>query len=268
MRIITLTTDFGLDNWFVGAMKGVILGINPRAVVVDLAHGVPAGDIRAGAFALAAGCRFFPRGTVHVAVVDPGVGSDREAIAVETADFLFVGPDNGVLSLALSRESIRSIRRLGDRRWFLHPVSSTFHGRDVFAPVAAHLSRGLSCRQLGPALKDCVRITWPEPHVQAGAIQGEVICLDRFGNAVTNIPNALLPACSALAVVIRRKTVVPVERCYQAVPAGQPVAVPGSSGYLEIAVNRGHAARRLRLAVGSAVRLRWHASERPEPQKL
>src|SRR5262245_4734331 len=143
MHVITLTTDFGTRDWFAGTMKGVILGINPRATIVDLTHGIPAGDVRTGAFALAAGYRFFPKGTVHVAVVDPGVGGKRGALAVQTANYFFVGPDNGVLSFALRDEKIKAIYRLENRELFMKAVSHTFHGRDVFAPVAAYLSRGI-----------------------------------------------------------------------------------------------------------------------------
>lgn len=153
MNIITLTTDFGARDWFVGAMKGVILGINPRASIVDVTHEIPGGDVRGGAFVLAASYRFFSRGTVHVAVVDPGVGSRRDAIAAQTVDYFFVGPDNGVLSLALSGEKIKVIRRLENKKFFLKPVSQTFHGRDILALVAAWLSKGTPCPKLGPVLK-------------------------------------------------------------------------------------------------------------------
>src|SRR5215468_7695472 len=150
MSILTLTTDFGTRDWFVGAMKGVILKVNPRAVLVDLAHEIEPGDIRRGAFALAASYRFFPRGTIHVVVVDPGVGSARRAVAVQTSDYLFVGPDNGVLSAALRREKILAAHWLQNKKYFLKPVSHTFHGRDVFAPVAAQLSRGVPIDRFGP----------------------------------------------------------------------------------------------------------------------
>ncbi len=163
MQLITLTTDFGTRDWFVGTMKGVILSVAPRAAVVDLTQDIPPGDIRGGAFALLAGYRFFPKGTVHDAVVDPGVGKARKAIAVQTARYCFVGPDNGVLSLALANEKIQTIRSLENREYFLHPISRTFHGRDVFAPVAAHLSRGVPIQKLGRGLKDFVRLDWPRP---------------------------------------------------------------------------------------------------------
>jgi len=192
VSVITLTTDFGTYDWFVGTLKGVIADIAPKAKVIDLTHDLPPGDIRGGAFALEAGCRFFPKGTVHVAVVDPGVGSRRKAIAVQTASGVFVGPDNGVLSWALAKEKFVAIQVLENEDYFLHPVSQTFHGRDVFAPVAAHLSRGVPIKKFGPALKDFVRLDWPEPRRQRGGVEGEVVYIDRFGNAITNIGSELL----------------------------------------------------------------------------
>lgn len=258
MRTITLTTDFGTRDWFVGTMKGVILSIAPRAQVVDITHEVRSGDVAAGAFALAAAWRYFPRGSVHVAVVDPGVGSRRRALAVETDAGLFVGPDNGVLSLALAGQRLRSIRALENKRYFRTPVSATFHGRDVFAPVAAHLSRGLAVAKLGPAVDTFVRLPWPPPVRRGQRVVGRVVYVDRFGNAITNLPAELAPhpARSGHGVVGVGKHAIPVRRFYQAVPLGRPVAVPGSSGLLEIALNGGSAAQGLRLRVGTRVVLR------------
>ncbi len=256
MKIITLTTDFGTRDSFVGTMKGVILGIHPRAIIVDLTHEVPPGDIKAGAFALAAGAHFFPKGTVHVAVVDPGVGGARKAIAVRTANCFFVGPDNGVLSWALARETIKSIRRLENEKFFLLPVSHTFHGRDVFAPVAAHLSRGVPIEKLGPPRKDFIRLPWPKPRVLPTVIEGEVVYVDRFGNAITNIPNSRLIETGEADVFLGRKRVGCVKRHYQSVSAGHAVAVPGSAGFVEIAVNGGSAAQKLGLGIGDRVSVR------------
>jgi S-adenosylmethionine hydrolase len=288
VRVITLTTDFGLSDWFVGTMKGVIFRINPRVTVVDLTHDLPAGDIRAGAFALAAACRFFPKGTVHVAVVDPGVGTDRKAIAVQTADYFFVGPDNGVLSVALRNEKIKTIRLLGNKDYFLKPLSQTFHGRDIFSPIAAELSCGLAIQRLGPAVHEFVRMPWPEPRSTRGKVEGEVVYIDHFGNAITNItitpsarPNSsrktvaadvsrrtsLKPRQSAPTDVggypiqdlatceIRalRRQVCPLKNSYQAVPSGKLVGVLGSSGFLEIAVNGGSAHERLGLKIGTRI---------------
>jgi S-adenosylmethionine hydrolase len=252
---ITLTTDFGTQDWFVGTMKGVILGIAPHAAVTDITHEIPAGDIRAGAFALAASFRYFPKGTVHVVVVDPGVGSARHAIAVQTADYFFVGPDNGILSWALRHEKIKSIRRLTNAEFFLKQVSRTFHGRDIFAPVAAHLSRGVPMQKLGPPAKEFVRLRWPEPQIQRDAIEGEVVYVDHFGNAIANIDaNSLRIFCGRPCEVFSgRKRLCAVGEFYQSVLVGQAVAVPGSNGFLEIAVNGGLAARKLDLCVGTAL---------------
>lgn len=256
MRIITLTTDFGARDWFAGTLHGVILRINPRAHIVNLTHEIPAGDIRAGAFALAAACRCFPKGTLHVAVVDPGVGGERPAIAIRTERYSFVGPDNGVLSWALAREKIRAVVRLENDRYFLRPVSATFHGRDVFAPVAAHLSRGVVLDKLGPRQKDFLLLPWPEARAKGNRIEGEVIYVDHFGNAITNIANANLAARTSYEVFAGRKRLCPVESFYQSAPPGRAVAVRGSSGFLEISVNGGSAARELKLVRGSRLTIR------------
>ncbi len=257
VRLITLTTDFGLDDWFVGAMKGVILGRAPDATIVDLTHDVPRGDAGAGAFALAAGCRFFPRRTVHVAVVDPGVGSARRAIAVQTADYFFVGPDNGVLSLALAREKIKAIRRLENSEFLLCDVSRTFHGRDVFAPVAAALCTGTPIQKLGPASADYVRLPWPEPKPSQAGIRGAVVYVDRFGNAITSIPAEMMKRFGGRAnISVGTRPFGELKHFYQAVGPGRSVALVGSSGFLELAVNGGSAAKKFKLRRGVAVMVR------------
>jgi S-adenosylmethionine hydrolase len=254
MRTIALLTDFGHDDWFIGAMKGVIFSIATRANVLDITHGVPPGNIRAAAFALAVSYRFFPRGTIHTVVVDPGVGSERVAVAVRTRDYFFVGPDNGVLSWALRSENVREIRRLENVRYFLDAVSKTFHGRDIFAPVAAHLSRGLALKRLGPEMQDIVCIPWPEPRVNRSTIRGEILYLDRFGNAISNVPNTLAQHGKGIGQVqLSRRRSCPLRHCYQAVPIGKAVAVPGSTGFIEIAINQGNASRSLGLKPGSPI---------------
>lgn len=258
MHILTLTTDFGTRDWFVGTMKGVALGINPRAAVVDITHEIPPGDIRAGAFALMAGCRFFPKGTVHVVVVDPGVGSQRRAIAAQTVNYTFVGPDNGVLSWALAGEKVKTIRQLENAKYFLKTISRTFHGRDIFAPAGAHLGRGLPLKELGRELKDFIRLPWPEPTSRGNDVRGEVVYIDRFGNAITNIATGLITrrgrlSCEAIG---DRKMRCALAEFYGAVPAGSPTALIGSSGFLELAVNGGSAAKRFGLKIGGAVIVR------------
>lgn len=255
MRFITITTDFGTRDWFVGTMKGVVAAIAPRTCVIDLTHEIAPGDIRAGAFALAASSRFFPKGSVHLAVVDPGVGSSRRPLAVRTTNGFFVGPDNGVLSWALAKEEVIAIHVLTNQQYFLKPVSRTFHGRDIFAPVAAHLSRGISLKKLGPQASDFVRMPWPNPRVKEKQIIGQVLYIDRFGNALTNITADMLkcPDPAAFEVFQGRRRLCPVASFYQAVPVGKPVALIGSSGFLEIAVNGGNAANRLKLSVDTPV---------------
>jgi len=275
--VITFTTDFGTSDWFVGVMKGVALGIAPRARLVDITHDIRPGDVRGGAFALMAVCRYFPAGTVHVAVVDPGVGSQRRAIAVQTQHAFFVGPDNGVLSWALNREKVESIRQIENTTYFLKPLSRTFHGRDVFAPVAAHLQRGVSLKSLGRELHDYCRIPWPDPKVGPGQLRGEIVYVDRFGNGITNlearpaaadssargegrgIATRLDPrwlgkgAGTACVVTGRRKVHFTLAEFYAAVPPGEPVAVPGSSGFLELALNGGSAATQFGIEIGDEV---------------
>jgi len=256
--LITLLTDFGPRDVYAGVMKGVIATINPRARVIDLTHEVAAQDVAEAGWLLRTSYRFFPAGTVHVVVVDPGVGSRRAAIAVRTARATFLGPDNGVLSWALRQETIKGIRRLENRRFCLPEISRTFHGRDVFAPVAAHLSRGASFARLGPRAGDYVRLPWPEIRQREGGVEGEILCIDRFGNAITNLPAEAFQesATAGLKVCRRNQPLCAVGDCYQVVARGRPVAVWGSSGFLEIAVNGGNAARKLRLRVGDPVTLR------------
>ena len=255
---ITLTTDFGLEDWFVGTMKGVIARITPKARVVDLNHGLTPGDIRAGAFSLAAGFRFFPKGTIHIAIVDPGVGSSRGAIVARTSNYIFIGPDNGVLTRAIAQEPSAEVRRLENPKWFLKPVSKTFHGRDVFAPAAAFLAAGADFSDVGPKLDAWVQLAFPTPQSQKDQVQGSVVYVDRYGNAITNIPNREFLDPERLADVwVGQKRVTRVHEFYQSVGPGKAVCVPGSSGFLEIAVNQGDAAKRLRLKVGSPISVRW-----------
>jgi S-adenosyl-L-methionine hydrolase (adenosine-forming) len=258
VNCITLTTDFGTRDWFVGTMKGVIASIAPETRVIDLTHDVRPGDIRAGALALGASHRFFPKGTVHLVVVDPGVGSRRKAIAVQTNRGIFVAPDNGVLSWALAKEKISAIRSLENSAYFLKPVSMTFHGRDVFAPAAAHLSLGMPIQKLGPALKDFVRLECPRPCEKRSGFVGEVVYVDRFGNAITNLERGLLRGLSdaTCEVHARHRKLCPVKTHYQAVAPKSLVAVVGSSGFVEIAVNGGSAEKAFGLKLGTRVVLR------------
>jgi len=257
--IITLTTDFGLTDWFVGTMKGVILEIVPKARIVDITHAILPSDIRAGAFALRSAYGHFPKGTIHVAVVDPGVGTSRRAIGVRTKNHVFVGPDNGVLAWALACEKIIAVHSLDDTKFFLSNVSQTFHGRDVFAPVAAHLANGLPIRTLGQKLYDYERLPWPKPRLQRSKITGEVVYIDQFGNVITNLDTAALPrmeASAGIEVRLGRKSIGTLSPSYSSVPKGRPIAIIGSTGFLEIGINQGHAARALRISIGTPVTVR------------
>jgi S-adenosyl-L-methionine hydrolase (adenosine-forming) len=255
---ITLTTDFGAQDWFVGTMKGVLASLAPQARVIDLNHGLPATDIQAGAFSLASSFRYFPSGTLHLAIVDPGVGTDRAPIAIRTAEYLFVGPDNGVLSLAAEQEKILEVRRIENPKWALEEVSKTFHGRDIFAPAAAHLLNGVPFSQAGPKVTSFQRLSWPQISECDQSVSGSVIYVDRYGNAITNIPNrAFVQESLAADVFVKSKRITRVHHCYQAVAPGKPVCVPGSGGYLEIAINQGNAAERLKLSVGSPITVKW-----------
>ncbi|MBI1840722.1 MAG: SAM-dependent chlorinase/fluorinase [Verrucomicrobia bacterium] len=255
---ITLTTDFGLEDWFVGTMKGVIARIAPKVRVVDLNHGIAPGDVRAGAFSLAAGFRFFPKGAIHIAIVDPGVGSARRALVARTASCLFIGPDNGVLSRVLSQESPIEVRCLENPKWRLNKVSKTFHGRDVFAPAAAHLAAGAPVSDAGPKVDCWAQLDIPTPRSRSHQVQGAVVYVDRYGNAITNIPNeGFLDPERPADVWVGEKRVTKVHEFYQSVAPGKAVCVPGSSGFLEIAVNSGDAAKRLKLKVGSEISVRW-----------
>ena len=271
--IITLTTDFGAADTFVGAMKGVILGINPDAVVVDLTHEVPPQDVRAGAYLLDAACNDFPPGTVHVAVVDPGVGTKRLPVVVRSPEAAFVGPDNGVLSYVLGRAGgprpdaapfvLAQVRlpagwtayHLSDKRYWRERVSNTFHGRDVFAPVAAHLSNGVAPSAMGRAIEEVTAFAVPTPVERDGRLEGCVLHVDRFGNLVTNID----------ASVVRERADVVVEAGGQHVRGlatsyasdASVVALAGSNGWLEVAVPNGSAATHLGLGVGDPVVVRY-----------
>lgn len=192
-RIITLLTDFGSQDAYAGIMKGVIAGINPRANIIDICHNIPPQDIFNGAYLLSTSYKYFPKGTVHVAVVDPGVGSQRDIVCVEIREHLFLVPDNGLLSFVVQEERPKSIVRVTNDRYFLPSFSNTFHGRDVFAPVAAYLSLGIKPRQLGSKINQLKQLDIPRPEVkETGQLEGQIIYIDRFGNLITNITRALI----------------------------------------------------------------------------
>jgi hypothetical protein len=238
-NVVTLITDFGTKDYYAGVMKGVILGINPDAVIVDITHEVEKYNIVETAFKLKNYYSYFPRGTVHVAVVDPGVGGPRRPIAVEAGGHFFVGPDNGIFSPVLESVENPVIVEITRAGFMLGNVSRTLHGRDIFAPVAAHLSKGLSVLDLGNPLPQPVSLDIPLLKVKGDEITGVVLYSDSFGNLVTNIPGDIIKPDSA--VYVGRHRVGPVKASYGEVERGELLAIIGSSGLLEISVNRGSA---------------------------
>jgi S-adenosylmethionine hydrolase len=259
--IITLLTDFGAGDYFVGAMKGVILSRFSEANLVDITHDILPHDIHAAAFTLYATYRYFPHGTVHLAVVDPGVGSDRRAVIVESGEHLFVGPDNGLFSLVLRKDRNALVRQVTNSAYFLPNVSATFHGRDIFSPVAAALAHGLAPAVLGPTIQNPVCFELGRNDVTAeGALRGSVIHIDHFGNCVTSFRSDEMKIdFAAPAFCLRVKDVVirKLFRYYEEGNAGthEPFLIAGSAGYLEISVARSSAARELNIAVGEPILL-------------
>jgi S-adenosyl-L-methionine hydrolase (adenosine-forming) len=255
--LITLTTDFGCSDSFVGIMKGVIYGINPQVTIVDLTHGVPAQDVLAGALILRHSVAYFPPGTIHVAVVDPGVGSARKPLLIEAGGSFFIGPDNGIWSLTVEEKSPNRMIHLSNINYFLKPTSATFHGRDIFAPMAAHLSLGIAPTSLGMAVDGFKRIQVPGVKSAAEEILGEIIYIDAFGNLFTNIRDHDLKDLprEKLSVQVQEVTVSGVALNYAAVAAGAWVALLNSWGLLEVAVNRDNAQRQIGAKVGDRIRV-------------
>ena len=246
MRVITLLTDFGTADYFVGAMKGVILSINPQAVITDITHEIPAQDVAAGAFTLLAAYDTFPAGTIHVAVVDPGVGSQRRAIVVSAGDYLFVGPDNGIFTYIYDRDPSNQTFQIADETYFRQPVSNTFHGRDIFAPVAAALSTGVDPSFLGPRVSDPIRLL--------KSAEPQIIHIDHFGNLITNIARDQFHKGTNL--VVNGKVISAIRRFFGDGEEDEPFAIWGSAGFLEIAVNGGSAAEILNVKRGDPVETR------------
>lgn len=255
--IITLLTDFGSQDYFVGAMKGVILSINPKAEIIDITHEIPPQDVEAAAFNLLACYRNFPAGTIHVAVVDPGVGSKRQAIVIECGDQVFVGPDNGLFSWICEREGNFAARNLNNETFFRKPVSATFHGRDVFAPVAASLSRGIAVEHLGESVADIVRLDSFRPKfLDENTIAGRIIHIDRFGNCVTNVTPADLSArgvASAWTVSFNNHEVSSFQRFFSEGASNELFCLAGSAGFFELSERNASAAQTLNAQRGQPV---------------
>lgn len=258
--VITLTTDFGLTDHFVGVMKGVILSINPQVDLVDLSHLVAAHDILDCAFLIAQSYRYFPRDTIHLVVVDPGVGSNRRPILATTAHHKFVAPDNGVLSLLYDREESFEVRHLTNDRYFLMPVSSTFHGRDIFSPVAGWLSTGVQVERFGERIADYVRLAMPAPlRLPEGTVTGAILKVDSFGNLITNLTPQDLPELfsekpPSFTMIINHQTITRLVTSYSEGKPSELFAILGSSGYLEVCTNQGSAATVLKASRGDEVK--------------
>jgi S-adenosylmethionine hydrolase len=260
--ILTLTTDFGASDHYVGAMKGVILSICPQAQIVDICHDVTPFQIAEGAYVIAQAYDCFPKRTVHVVVVDPGVGTARRPILVEAAGHYFVGPDNGVLSMVYSRGK-HKVRVIANDRYFRQPVSATFHGRDIFAPVAAHVAAGVPPSRMGKPIQDYLRPEFAQPQRSGERTwHGAILKIDRFGNIVTNFhvrdfPDLLAgeSACPTIALTVGRRKIAALAQNYAACSPGALFLIVGSSGYLEAAVNQGSAAKLLGCKTGQPVKL-------------
>lgn len=254
--IITLTTDYGMSDHLVASMKGVILNINPAARILDLNHNVVPFDILDAALCIGNSYRYFPPRTVHVVVVDPGVGTERRPLLVSGERHYFVAPDNGVLSTIYDQETC-TVRHITSEHYFLNPVSPTFHGRDIFAPVAGWLSKAFQSEAFGEIITDFLRFTVPRAKPAGNAVKGVVLRVDSFGNLVTNLTAEDVPATAAASGVIKLavngKEVRKFARTFALGNPGEPVALFGSAGYLEIAVNRGNAARALGANRGTEV---------------
>jgi S-adenosylmethionine hydrolase len=264
MPIITLLTDFGTQDYFVGAMKGVILSANPTAAIVDLTHDIPPQDIHAAAFNLLATYKDFPAGTIHLAVVDPGVGSSRRPVLVECANQLFVGPDNGLFSWICEREGRFLAHHLTNEEFFRHPQSATFHGRDVFAPVAAQLSKGVTTEAFGPPIDDLVKLETLIPTTNDdGMLEASIIHIDRFGNCITNLSSEQVMECvkRGARLVVNEYEVTGLRKFFSAEgEAGEALfMIPGSAGFIEIAAQNSSAASILNVQRGQTVWLQTGA---------
>ena len=261
--IITLTTDFGEEDYFVAAMKGVIASINPEARIIDLSHWIKRQDIFDGAFFIGQSYRYFPAGTIHCVVVDPGVGTSRRPLVVSADNHCFVAPDNGVLSLIYDQAETVEVVHAMAAHYFRSEISQTFHGRDIFAPLAAWLSRGTVMAQLGDSITDFVRFKSPQPRsVAPNRILGAVTRVDHFGNCITNItpqalPGFFSPSRPEFKFRVGTAWIQRICNSYAEADGESPFVILGSSDHFEISVNRGSAAASLKVARGAEVEVAW-----------
>lgn len=258
--VITLLTDFGSGDAYVGCMKGVILSICPHARVVDISHRIPKFNIRYGAFVLMQSFRYFPEGTIHMAIVDPGVGTRRRPLVIETSRYFFVGPDNGVLTLAASEDGVRRVVEIASERYTISGPSKTFAGREVFAPVAAHIAKGVPIGEIGPEIDKFQVLSIPKPTVAEDHVIGEVFVVDSFGNLITNIRSSDVERRIAPRLLLKVEVRGVVKdilfaSTYGDMEKGQALALVGSSGFLEISVNQGNASLVFKAKQGDHVKV-------------
>jgi S-adenosylmethionine hydrolase len=258
-QVVTLTTDFGSSDHFVGVMKGVIVNINPEVEIVDLCHDVSSYDVFDAAYTLAQSYRYFPSDTIHLVVIDPGVGTARRPILARTMEYKFVAPDNGVLSLIYEREESVEVRHVTSDHYFLNPVSNTFHARDVFAPVVGWLSKGVEVDKFGDPISDYAKFASPRPkQVSENLLKGVTLKVDKFGNVITNITPQDVPQLFSdnpppFKIIINQQEVTKLNLAYSMGKPSEIFAIVGSSGFLEICTNRGSAAKALNVARGTEV---------------
>jgi S-adenosylmethionine hydrolase len=256
--IITLTTDFGINDHFVGALKGVILDITPEAQIVDISHAVQAFDVLDGALAISQAYSYFPNGTVHMVVVDPGVGTARRPILASSDGYHFVAPDNGVLSMVYAKEERMHVRHITSDHYFRMPVSNTFHARDIFAPVSAYLAKQVDSHKFGDEIEDYVKFAAPRPKKTGeGSMRGVVLKIDRFGNLITNVTPADVPALfeasAKFKIKVGSREITDIRKAYAEGAPSEVFGILGSMGYLEIVANRAAAAQLTGAGKGSEV---------------
>ena len=260
-RLVTFTTDFGLNDHFVGTMRGVITTINPSAQIIDICNNVQSFDILDGALTISQAYRYFPSDTVHVVVVDPGVGTTRRPLLVQTEKHIFIAPDNGVLSLVYDREERLSVRHITSEHYFLQPVSSTFQGRDIFAAIAGWLSKGVEPAKFGEEITDFIRFATPKPKALSPTqLKAVVLKADKFGNLITNISEADAPAFFGentpdFKLTVGRAEITKLKRTFAEGATGELFAVVGSMGYIEIVANKANASQAAQAAKGAEIQI-------------
>ncbi len=261
--IITLLTDFGTKDHYVASMKGVILNINARCDLIDITHEVTPHDVQEGAFVLANAFSFFPKATIHMAVVDPEVGGPRKSILLKTKNYIFLGPDNGLFTLVAKQEKVQKVIHLTNPKYFLPNITPTFHGRDIFAPIAAHLSLGVNPKAFGEELDHWQKLEIRKPEVKGQKLLGEIIFIDRFGNLISNIDGETFFRFiqeNAFTLRIKRATLHGLKKGYWEGKRDEVIGLIGSGGFLEISINKGNAQKVLRVKKGDKIEIRKERS--------